>query len=151
MKMREEITFDLSKKLEYQKDGNQKTQKLHLRAPTTKHERFVCEIKQAYSRATLMSLKLMGGAQNTNNVDDGSSEVREAEDSGPDLQAFWMVMEAGCEDLFKFKSTFYKMLCEGLCYIDGDTGKANMTTSLIDDMSLSDKDTMIGLYFENFI
>lgn len=144
MKMPEEVVFELSNELIYQSGGDQITSELMISAPIGKHERYVCQLQQKLMRAMLEVSK---SVQSSNQKDSSA----DSQDGGMTKESVLIALRGGCEDLFGFKQTFYKMICEGLCYINGPSGKVNMTLTLLGDLSLSDKDNLVGEYIANFI
>lgn len=148
MYSKEEFTFKLSKPLNYQDtQSDQDANELVLKAPIGEHEKYVCKLQQQLMQAMFKVRKLVGTENEAQSKDKDSLD----EDDQVKKDMVLMALQAGCEDLYEFKCTFYKMICKGLCYIDGPNEKTKITPDLLGDLSLPDKDKLVGEYVANFI
>lgn len=153
MYSKEEFTFKLSKPLNYQDtQSDQDTNELVLKAPIGKHEKYVCKLQQQLMQAMFKVRKLVGTENEAQSKDKDSLD----EDDQVKKDMVLMALQAGCDGengFYEFKCTFYKMICfeDGLCYIDGPNEKTKITLTLLKDLSLPDKDKLVGEYVANFI
>lgn len=145
---KEEFVFELKDELEYQSGGDQKTKELVMKAPTGRHERFVCKLQQQLTKAMFNTRKLVS-IEGEAKVE--TPEVSEEEEEQAKKDFVLMALQAGCDDLYDFKQTLYKMLCDGLCYINGPVERVKLTMALLSDIPLRDKDRLVGDYVANFI
>lgn len=143
-----EFIFDLERQLNYQdSQGDNNTVELLLKPPVGKHERHVSQLQQQLSRATVSAQKLIAN----NNVSDDSN-IEEEDISIKDKADFILTaLRISDIDFFEYKKCLYKMLCDDLCFIKANTGNVCITKTLIGDLTLRDKDKLVGEYSAHFI
>lgn len=154
MYSKEEFVFTLSKPLNYQDtQSDQETLELVLYAPTSKHEKYVCNLQQQLMKSTLKVTKIFVNKDkpfdNQHKISDNQEQLENDEKGKRDFVL--VALKAGSDNFYEFKQTFYKMICDGLCYIDGSNDKTKITHTLLRDLSLPDKDNLVGEYVANFI
>lgn len=152
MKMQEEIVVELYQDLNYQSNGNQTTNELILKAPIGKHERALCKLHQKLARCLLEAAKM---ARDPGTLQEPPIPKEQEDSSDTEAQKSFtlLALRAGCkgDELYDFTQTFYKMIADGLCYINGPSGKVNVTVDLIRDLGFPDKNNILGEYIVNFI
>lgn len=152
----EEFTFELSSPLKYQcATGEDETTTILLKAPAFKNEKTVSKLRQKCGRAFLSARKQFGNDQN-------SEEIKEAVEQRKALQAnkdpdsadqmdpaeLIMFLQISEDDFYTIQEAFYGLLLNGIGFIPENI---KLTQSLINKISLDDKERMLGEYFVNFI
>lgn len=149
MLYKEEIVFALTKEVSYQDEsGDHMASELILKAPTGKQEKATAVLQQKLMKAAMTCNKLM-------NIEaDESTESPNAGDE-PSLEAqcayILTALKVSSDDYFDYKCCLYRMLSNGLGFIEGSTSKVKLTQTIIDEISLKDKDRLVGEYTANFI
>ena len=151
MIIQEKFIFKLSSELEYQdKNGNNTTDEITLKAPVSKHEEAVCKLQQAVMKSMLVLMKISGADKNKPDTENEIINPQE-EDKEKTADSYIHALKAGCDNLYELKQVFYNMISNDLAYIAGSSGDERLTKTLIGDLSLSDKDKLLGQYLANFI
>lgn len=151
MLQQEEFKFQLTKSLNYQDEmGDHNTDELLLKAPVGRHEAYVCKLQQGLMKSVMAAQAL---AQSNSKLEDKTIDNSEKADPSIEDTAYGFLsgLRAGSQDLMAFKKVFYSLLLDGICLIEGGTKQINITRTLLDKLSLNDKDKLLGEYLANFI
>ena len=158
--MPEEFVFTLSNDLNYQdSSGDNHTNELICKAPVSKHEKTVSDLQQLLAKAMMEAQKLVSKEQLEIAAEE-AKKIKENKDDLPDAteesiqenaESVLMAIKASSVDFFAYKNLVYDLLCNDLCFMRGNDSSSRMTKTLLIDMSLQDKDKLVGEYSANFI
>lgn len=160
MLMPEEFIFTLSTDLDYtDSSGNATTRELICKAPVSKHEKTASDLQQMLAKAMMDAAKLLSNeqiavaAEAEKKAKEKKGELTAApeEPEKMDAGAILMSIKSSSIDFFAYKNLVYDLLCSDLCFMKDNDSNNPMTRTLLSDMSLQDKDKLVGEYSANFI
>jgi len=132
---KEDIVFTLSNPITYAHEGQSgEGQLLVLRAPNSKQQRERITLQQGFFRA-LNSVSSSEGGKS-----EGSQDIK-----GVEVLALLLSSDV---DMVEMHEAFRKLICSQACKIED---KAEMTSTLFDEIDLDDIDLLMGEYLANFI
>lgn len=148
--MSEEFVFNLSTDLNYQDStGDCFTRELLLKAPIGKHEKSVCDLQQMLSKAMLSAQSLINKAKVNNDTPESENDIDLTVEEKSEF--ILTCLRASDISFYDYKYCLYKMITNDLCFIRAKEKDIRVTMTLINDLSLNDKDKLVGDYSANFI
>lgn len=154
MLMPEEFVFTLSSDLAYMgSSGDSTTRELICKAPVSKHEKTVSDLQQMLAKAMMDAAKSLSREQlaEAGKKDKEELTTAQKEPEKMDAAAILMSVKSSSIDFFAYKNLVYDLLCSDLCFMKGNDSNSVMTKTLLSEMSLQDKDKLVGEYSANFI
>lgn len=139
-----EITYTLKESFEYALNGNnEKATFITLTAPNFKQIDKVTPIKQAFTRVAVKSAKEAVRESTPRPSKEG--EVEESKITGSEIIAMMYASDVEMKSILLYAEQLFK---SGVALVDGET---NLTTPLMEKMTLDDFEGLLGDYMSNFI